>query len=556
MAVANRTPSRKEERTTAAAATSREVPDVSSGALYASPHTLSDLLHHGAARWGDRVAVADPTGERRITYRELDALVTDLAARLNHHGVSQGDTIAIVSDNCLEFAAALFAVVEAGAAAAPLNPELPTPQLVSRLQLLQAAATIVPAHAHDDFVSAHGVEAGAVWKLNLAAEKDQPPWAEPGRRQAPPDMSPDTALPKLGLPRSDQVALVLMTSGTTSAPKVVPLTHANVLASIEGIRSVYRLDPEDATVLVMPLHHGHGLIAGLLATLASGGAAYMPSGGRFHAGTFWPDMAGAGATWFTAVPTIHQILLERTGGDRPTGGFPALRFIRSCSAALAPAVLRDLEATFGAPVLPAYGMTEAAHQVSSNPLPSDGPDKAASVGLPTGVEIRVTAADGGRAATGTTGEVWIRGQAVTSGYIHDGAANAASFTDGWFHTGDLGHQDAEGYLFLTGRIKDLINRGGEKISPTAVDDVLLSHPAVEDALSFGVPDDKYGEDIEAAVVLRQARTATEDELKGFARSQLSAFEVPARIFFLADLPRTDKGAGDRRRLAAQLGRAD
>jgi oxalate---CoA ligase len=174
----------------------------------------------------------------------------------------------------------------------------------------------------------------------------------------------------------------------------VPLTDANLLASIDGIRSIYRLTPEDATLLAMPLFHGHGLIAGLLATLASGGAGFMPSGGRFHAGRFWPEMAAARATWCTAVPTIHQILLASAGSEYPAAGHPNLRFMRSCSAPLAPAVQQDLERTFSAPVLQAYGMTEAAHQVASNPLPGDGPDKAAAVGLPTGVEIQVARPDG------------------------------------------------------------------------------------------------------------------------------------------------------------------
>jgi acyl-CoA synthetase (AMP-forming)/AMP-acid ligase II len=352
-------------------------------------------------------------------------------------------------------------------------------------------------------------------------------------------------------PRAEEVAILLLTSGTTAAPKVVPLTHANLLASVNGIRDIYRLATDDATLLVMPLFHGHGLIAGLLATLASGGAGFMPSGGRFHAGRFWPEMAGARATWYTAVPTIHQILLARASTDYPKGGYPDLRFVRSSSAPLAPAVLQDFETVFSAPVLQAYGMTETAHQAASNPLPGDGPDKPASVGIATGTEIKVIRPDG-RPAAGETGEIWIRGSAVTSGYLGDPQATAASFSDGWFHSGDLGYQDADGYLFLTGRIKEIINRGGEKISPDAVDEVLQSNPDVEDALSFPVPDEKYGEEIYAAVVLRPGHAISEDDLKAYSGSELSAFEVPKRIFFLTSLPRTEKGAGDRRRLAALL----
>jgi acyl-CoA synthetase (AMP-forming)/AMP-acid ligase II len=226
--------------------------------------------------------------------------------------------------------------------------------------------------------------------------------------------------------------------------------------------------------------------------------------------------------------------------------------VRSCSAPLAPAVLQDLETAFSAPVLQAYGITETAHQVASNPLPGNGPDKPGSVGIATGMEIQVTRPDGRPSAAGETGEIWIRGAAVTSGYLDNPQATAESFTGGWFHSGDVGHQDADGYLFLTGRIKEIINRGGEKISPAAVDEVLQSNPDVEDALSFGVPDDKYGEEIYAAVVLRPGHAISEDELKAYSGSGLSAFEVPKRIFFLTQLPRTEKGAGDRRRLATLL----
>jgi acyl-CoA synthetase (AMP-forming)/AMP-acid ligase II len=516
-----------------------------------SVNTLSEMLQHSASRWPARVAVADAAGGPPLTYRELDAVVADLTLQLVRQGAGKGDTVAIVSDNCLEYVLALFAVLGLGAAAAPLNPALTAPEVVSTLRRLRARAAIVPAHLHDDFVTTNGAVPSAVWKLALVPGQDRRLQAELTTSQTEPAGSIRAERPEADPPGAD-VALLLLTSGTTAEPKVVPLTNGNLLASIEGIRTVYRLSPDDATLLVMPLSHGHGLVAGLLATLASGGAAYLPTGGRFHASTFWSDMVTAQATWYTAVPTIHQILLARAGKDYPKDGHPHLRFVRSCSAPLAPEVLQAITTAFSAPVLQAYGTTETAHQISSNPLPSDGPDKAASVGLGTGVEIQVRASGGRPVATGKAGEVWVRGPAVTSGYLDNKKATAEGFTDGWFHTGDLGHQDADGYLFLTGRIKDLIDRGGEKISPTAVDEVLQSSPGVEDALAFGLPDEEYGEEVAAAVVLRSGQVADEDALKRYVGSKLSAVEVPKRIFFVSDLPRTAKGAGDRRRLAAQF----
>jgi acyl-CoA synthetase (AMP-forming)/AMP-acid ligase II len=333
----------------------------------------------------------------------------------------------------------------------------------------------------------------------------------------------------------------------------VPLTASNVAASVRGICATYRLGPQDATLLVMPLYHGHGLIAGLLASLASGGAVYVPGAGRFSASTFWTEMAGVGATWYTAVPTIHQILLQRAAAEYPRDNPPRLRFIRSCSAPLAPSVLQQLESAFSAPVLPAYGMTESAHQAASNPLPAVGPVKAGSAGLATGVDLRIAGPDGEALGSGTPGEVCIRGAAVASGYLDAPDATARTFADGWLHTGDLGYLDPDGYLFLTGRIKELINRGGEKFSPQQIDAILLSNAKVQDALSFGVPDETYGEEISAAVILKHGQEANERELMAYCRGTLSEAGTPKRIFFVSEFPRTSKNAGDRRKLAAEFG---
>jgi acyl-CoA synthetase (AMP-forming)/AMP-acid ligase II len=270
----------------------------------------------------------------------------------------------------------------------------------------------------------------------------------------------------------------------------------------------------------MPLFHGHGLLAGLLATLASGGSAYFPSTGAFSAHLFWPDIIRLGVTWYTAVPTIHRILLNRAAEEYPRSSPPELRFIRSCSAPLDEELATLIMATFRAPIISAYGMTETSHQVSSNPLPIHGSNKTSTVGLPTGVEIRIAAEDGRDVATGGVGEIWVRGATVTSGYLNNSEANSVSFVDRWFRSGDLGSRDADGYLYVRGRIKEITNRGGEKISPGDVDAVLLSNPKVLEAASFGESDAMYGENVQAAVILRLGKEATENELRDYCRAKL------------------------------------
>nr|ADT92188.1 peroxisomal-CoA synthetase [Zea mays] len=318
------------------------------------------------------------------------------------------------------------------------------------------------------------------------------------------------------------VALFLHTSGTTSRPKGVPLKQRNLAASVRNIRSVYRLAETDATVVVLPLFHVHGLLCALLSSLASGASVALPAAGRFSASTFWADMRASGATWYTAVPTIHQIILDRHA-SRPEA-YPALRFIRSCSASLAPAILERLEAAFSAPVLEAYAMTEASHLMTSNPLPEDGPRKPGSVGRAVGQELAVLDEEGRLVAAGSPGEVCVRGDNVTAGYKGNPEANEAAF-------------------------RELINRGGEKISPIEVDAVLLGLPGVAQAVSFGVPDDKYGEEINCAVIPRDGSALREEEVLAHCRRNLASFKVPKKVFITDDLPKTATGKIQRRIVA-------
>ncbi|OEL32489.1 Oxalate--CoA ligase [Dichanthelium oligosanthes] len=500
--------------------------------------TLTALLKKAAAAFPARRAIAVP-GKLDITHAALDALVDAAAARL------AADAGLVIM---------FLAVIRARAVAAPLNSAYtqeefefylsdsesrllitnaegnPAAQAAAaKLGLVHAAATL-----HDAAGPVHltGLPSHAAANGNGNGASQDSAFDNNNNNNEPSD-----------------VALFLHTSGTTSRPKGVPLTQGNLAASVQNIRSVYRLAETDATVVVLPLFHVHGLLCGLLSSLASGASVALPAAGRFSASTFWADMRASGATWYTAVPTIHQIILDRHASKPEAAGYPALRFVRSCSASLAPVILEKLEAAFGAPVLEAYAMTEASHLMTSNPLPQDGARKPGSVGRPVGQEMTILDEQGARVAPGSPGEVCIRGPNVTRGYKGNPEANEAAFRFGWFHTGDIGVVDDEGYLHLVGRIKELINRGGEKISPIEVDAVLLDHPAVAQAVSFGVPDDKFGEEINCAVIVREGSSLGEEEVVAHCRRNLASFKVPKKVFITDDLPKTATGKIQRRIVA-------
>jgi oxalate---CoA ligase len=514
-------------------------------------NNLSELLTRHVQERPERTAVGTSDGGTVISYNQLDALVRSAMAQLSGLGLSRGATIALVSDNSVEFVVGLLAAVSSGARVAPLNPALTSSELSRRISELSAFAVLAPEHLASKLQSADAIagsaarwimsieNSGRVYEIRIANRNGRSPASGLGAEAN-------------ALINGDDVAVLMFTAGTTSAPKLVPLTHRNIAASVHSISSGYDLSPKDATLIVMPLFHGHGLVAGLLATLASGGSAYLPSTGGFSAHLFWPDVVRLGVTWYTAVPTIHRILLNRASREYPGSSSVALRFIRSCSAPLDDELATAMMATFGVPLISAYGMTEASHQVSSNPLPVHGSNKPSSVGLPTGVEIRIVADDGKDAATGSIGEISVRGATVMTGYLNNPQANSASFVDGWFRSGDLGSVDPDGYLFVRGRLKEIINRGGEKISPGDIDAALLSNPKVLEAASFGESDAFYGETVQAAVILRPGMQATEGELRDYCRAKLSRFEVPERIYIVADFPRTAKGSTDRRTLALQF----
>jgi oxalate---CoA ligase len=466
-----------------------------------------------------------------LTYRALAEQIERVAEQLRSAGLRHGDCVVIVLPNGLEFLVVFLAIAAAGLIAVPLNPAYKTDELRSFFADIQPRAIIVGNNNASVIEAAVGRRL-AIWPAYVESSGTVGLKGVPQLSRSVPEN-----------PGADDVALLLHTSGTTSRPKGVPLTHTNVLRSTLNIASHYTLTSADRSLVVMPLFHGHGLIGAALATLASGGAVIVPP--RFSASQFWGLFRKHGATWYTAVPTIHEILLQRA--DRDGAPDRGARFIRSCSAALAPAVLANLEKRFGAPVLEAYGLTEAAHQVASNPLPPR-PHKPGTVGFGTGVELAIIDETGRHLPANRPGEVIVRGADVMRGYRNNPQATAAAFIDGWLRTEDSGLLDDDGYLALTGRIKELINRGGEKIAPSEIDDVLLAHPAVAEAAAFGVPDVKYGEEVWAAVVLKGDADA--EQLQAFCRDHLADFKVPKVIRIVSAIPQNETGKIERRGLAA------
>uniref|UniRef100_A0A1D1XX42 4-coumarate--CoA ligase n=1 Tax=Anthurium amnicola TaxID=1678845 RepID=A0A1D1XX42_9ARAE len=504
--------------------------------------SLTGILKKVALQFPDRRAIS-VSGKLDLTHARLQQLVEEAAAVLCSSGVRPGDVVALTFPNTVELVIMFLAVIRSRAVAAPLNSAYTKDEFEFYLSDSESKLLLTNPEGN------HAAQAAAA-KLRIPHATASLPVPSEAVRVTPFRVPSESGSPDIAAISNDpsDEALFLHTSGTTSRPKGVPLTQRNLGASVQNIKSVYRLTESDSTVLVLPLFHVHGLLAGLLSSLGAGAAVALPAAGRFSASTFWSDMRAHGATWYTAVPTIHQILLDRHA-SKPEPAYPRLRFIRSCSAALAPVILERLEAAFGAPVLESYAMTEASHLMASNPLLENGPHKAGSVGKPVGQEMAILDDNGVPQPAHVNGEVCIRGSNVTKGYKNNPEANKAAFRFGWFHTGDLGFLDSDGYLHLVGRIKELINRGGEKISPIEVDDVLLSHPDVGQAVAFGVPDDKYGEEINCAVIPKEGVKLDEGGVVSFCRRNLAAFKVPKRVFVTDSLPRTATGKIQRRIVA-------
>ncbi len=505
--------------------------------------TIKDLL---AAHPGTAEAIGAP-GREWMKFDGLRHLADDVAKSLHAANVGRGDRVAIVLPNGPEMAAAFITIAQA-AVTAPLNPSYRQEEFEFYLDDLKAKALVIP-EGHD------GPALAAARKFGLAVLRLSFDPADPaGSFKLMPETTATGAADEApaGI---DDVALILHTSGTTSRPKIVPLLQSNIVASARNIGGSLSLTPADRCLNVMPLFHIHGLVAAVTSSLSAGASVWCAPG--FDALKFFNWMREAKPTWYTAVPTMHQAILSRAARNADVIAETGLRFLRSSSASLPPQVMLALADTFGAPVIEGYGMTEAAHQMASNPLPPRA-QKPGSVGVEAGPMVRIAHETEDRLLEpDATGEIVISGPNVTPGYEGNPEANRKSFfmADGhrWFRTGDQGAFDDEGYLSLTGRLKEIINRGGEKVSPLEVDAVLMDHPAVVQVVTFAIPHPKLGEEVGAAVVLREGMEATERDIRDFAATRLADFKVPRKVVILDEIPKGATGKLQRIGLAEKLG---
>jgi len=486
------------------------------------------------------VALAAP-GRPPLSYGRLAQFIGETAEALRGLGVGRGQRVALALPNGPE-AASAFVAIASCAVCAPLNPAYTESEFDFYLSDLGAAALVVPSGAESAATVAARARGIAIIELSVAADQEAGVFRLAG--------AGDGASVPWEPPEPGDAALVLHTSGTTSRPKLVPLTHANLCASAVNICAALDLSPSDCCLNVMPLFHVHGLVGAVLSSLAAGASVVCTPG--LQAPRFYEWLEEFRPSWYTAVPTMHQAILVRAAAQGEVIRRSRLRLIRSCSAALPPQVASELENVFGVPVIEAYGMTEAAHQMASNPLPPRA-RKPGSAGIAAGPEIAILGETGEFLPAEGVGEIVLRGANITAGYENNPAANQSAFFNGWFRTGDQGYLDGEGCLFVTGRLKEIINRGGEKVSPREVEEALLGHPAVAQVVAFAMPDARLGEEVAAAVVLRSGGSVTEHDLRAFAANRLAGFKVPRRVLIVSEIPKGATGKLQRIGLAEKLG---
>ena len=502
--------------------------------------TLESLLANGA---DDALAISAP-GRNPLNYAALRALVASTLTSLNAMGVGRNDRVAIVLTNGPEMATCYMACAS-GTTSAPLNPAYRADEFEFYLSDLNAKVLIVERGSASPAIAV--AQKLGVRVVDLVVAEGAPAGSFTLQARDGAGVAPSS---NGGYSEASDIGMVLHTSGTTSRPKIVPLSVGNLCASAAHIRNTLQFTPADIGLNIMPLFHIHGLIAGVLAPLSAGSHVFCTPG--FNALKFFGWMDEAHPTWYTAVPTMHQAIVTRAKGNVDVIARNPLRFLRSSSSSMPPQVIAELEVIFKAPLIESYGMTEATHQMASNPLPPKV-RKPGTVGVAAGPEVAIMGLDGELLGADAVGEIVIRGPNVTAGYENNAQANEEGFLNGWFRTGDQGVQDADGYLSITGRLKEIINRGGEKVSPREIDEIIMDHPAVAQVVCFGMPHAKLGEEVAAVVVLREGAQATDREIQDFVSKRAADYKVPKKILFMDEIPKGATGKLQRIGLAQKLG---
>ena len=503
--------------------------------------TVYNVVAGQAKRNPDAVAVlgleCDP-----LTYSGLQDQIEYVVRSLNSVGIGRNDRIALILPNGPDMAVGFLAIA-AGATSVPLSPDYRENELNLYLADLDIRAMIIEScKASPARAVAAALEIPVIELLPL-------PEARAGTFSLDVDKVSSARMPTCGYAEADDIALILHTSGTTSRPRIVPLSHKNICASAQHVATVLQLTERDRCLNVMPLFHAHGLIAAVLASLVAGGSVVCTPG--FSLSRYFEWLDELLPTWFTAVPTIHQAVLTRTADNQQNIARCPIRFIRSATSALPPRVMLKLEAAFNAPVIESYGMTETATQITSNPLPPRQ-RKPGSAGLAAGSEVAIRSTHGDWLPPGQSGEIVVRGPNLMRAYESDPKANQNAFVDGWFRTGDQGYLDSEGYLYLTGRLKEMVNRGGEKVFPREIDEVLIEYPGVLEAVAFAVPHPTLEEDLAAAVVVSPESELTESAIRAFAFERLADYKVPSQVLIVDAIPKGATGKLKRIGLAELL----
>lgn len=492
------------------------------------------LLERLSEEKGGETFFFDARDGGSMTYREFYQAVQEKGEALRSAGVEPGNRVLLLMDNSFQFAVNFFAVTVCHGIVVPVNTNLKTQEISYLIEDTGAVGILVEECYRErlpETVKGDGQQSSA----HLPKKEGRCDQSALG------DYLPLGQLSPNDLPEG--TAMLLYTSGTTGHPKGVILSFDNLLAKTRDIMEAHALTSKDRVLCVLPWFHINGLVITLLTPLVSGEKIVI--GGKFSVSRFWQYVEAYEITWFSGVPTMYSHLLAR--GIPEYGRHSSLRFARSASSALPGAVLREFEKLCQVPVIESYGITEGCAQITSNPLPP-AVHKPNSVGVAYGNRIKIVDEKGQELPAGASGEVWIKGENVTSGYYHKEQENQKSFTEGWFHSGDVGYLDSEGYLFLNGRIKELINRAGEKFSPLEVDEVLYQIPQVELAAAVGVPDPVYGEEVVCFLKLKEGEQLTEQAVKSWCEKQLAGYKVPREVFFVSQLPQGGNGKIQRLKL--------